>query len=69
MSMVSEFPGEKSRVRSVESGCSASKKQRPQLHGTNDQIQKTSNAEFLEMKDTIFQLQKHMQNVLFIFQS
>ena len=39
-------------------------KQRPQLHGTNDQIQKTSNADFLEMKDTIFQLQKQMQNVL-----
>ena len=39
-------------------------KQRPQLHGTNDQIQKTSNADFLEMKNTIFQLQKQMQNVL-----
>ena len=39
-------------------------KQRPQLHGTNDQIQKTSKADFLEMKDTIFQLQKQIQNVL-----
>ena len=39
-------------------------KQSPQLHGTNDQIQKASNADFLEMKDTIFQQQKQMQNVL-----